>query len=63
MKGFVDKILTELKTNTTLKSEPLVKLLTESIDKSISLGEPTPVIYNNIKSGLTSINAKVKSKN
>jgi len=62
MKGFVDKILTELKTNTTLKSEPLVKLLTESIDKSISLGEPTPVIYNNIKSGLTSINAKVKSK-
>jgi len=40
MKGFVDKILTELKTNTTLKSEPLVKLLTESIDKSISLGEP-----------------------
>jgi len=62
MKGFVDKILAELKTNSTLKSDPLVKMLTESIDKSISLGEPTPVIYNNIKSGLTSINAKVKSK-
>jgi hypothetical protein len=62
MKGFVDKILTELKTNSTLKTDPLVKLLTESIDKSISLGETTPSIYENLKSGLTSINARVKSK-
>jgi len=61
MKGFVDKILTELKTNTTLKSEPLVKLLTESIDKSISLGEPTSSIYTNLKSGLTAINKNIKN--
>lgn len=62
MKGFVDKILTELKTNSTLKSDPLLKILTESIDKSISLGETTPSIYENLKGGLTSINARIKSK-
>jgi hypothetical protein len=63
MKGFVDKIITELKTNARLKSDPLVKMLTESIDKSISLGENEASIYNNLKSGITSINAKIKNKN
>jgi hypothetical protein len=63
MKGFVDKIITELKTNSKLKSEPLVKMLTESIDKSISLGESETAIYNNLKTGISSINAKIKNKN
>lgn len=63
MKGFVDKIITELKTNSRLKSDPLVKMLTESIDKSISLGESEAAIYNNLKTGISSINAKIKNKN
>jgi hypothetical protein len=63
MKGFVNKILTELKTNSKLKSEPLVNMLTESIDKSIVLGESTDSIYLNLKNGISSINSKLKNPN
>jgi hypothetical protein len=63
MKGFVDKILTELKENSTLSSEPLVKILTESIEKSIALGETNASIYRNLKSGIASINKSVQSPN
>jgi hypothetical protein len=63
MKGFVDKILAELKSNSTLKSEPLVKILTESIDKSIALGESDSVIYQNLKSGIVSINTRINDSN
>jgi hypothetical protein len=62
MKDFVNNVLSELKTNSVLKSEPLVKILTESIDKSISLGEPAVSIYKDLKGGIASINATVKSK-
>jgi protein-arginine kinase activator protein McsA len=62
MKGFVDKIITELKTNSKLKSEPLVKMLSESVDKSISLGESELSIYHNLKTGIASVNAKLKDK-
>ena len=63
MKGFVEKILSELKTNSAISSEPLVKILSESIDKSISLGENESSIYRNLKSGLASINKSLKNPN
>jgi hypothetical protein len=61
MNGFVDKIINELKSNKKLSSEPLVKMLTESIDKSVSLGESEASIYNNLKKGVSSINAKLRN--
>jgi protein-arginine kinase activator protein McsA len=62
MKGFVDKTLLELKTNLTISSQPLVKMLVESIDKSIVLGESNESIYKNLKNGLHTINKNLKSK-
>ena len=61
MKGFVDKILTELKSNSAINSEPLIKMLSESIDKSIVLGEMNENIYSNLKNGLVSINNSIKN--
>lgn len=61
MKSFVDKILTELKSNSAINSEPLVKMLSESIDKSIVLGEMNENIYANLKNGLVSINNSIKN--
>lgn len=61
MKGFVDKILNELKSNTAINSQPLVKLLTESIDKSIVLGESQDSIYSNLKNGIAAIKSNVAS--
>jgi hypothetical protein len=63
MKGFVEKILSELKSNPAINSEPLVKILSESIDKSISLGERDALIYENLKSGLASINKTLRNHN
>lgn len=63
MNSFVDKIMTELKSNSALSSEPLVQMLTESIDKSISLGENENSIYVSLKNGISSINQKVKNAN
>ena len=63
MKGFVDTILTELKSNTAINSEPLVKILTDSIDKSISLKENETLIYKNLKSGIRSINETINNSN
>ena len=61
MKGFVDKILSELKSNPAVNAEPMVKILTESIDKSITLGEMPTVIYSNLKNGISAINKTVKN--
>lgn len=63
MKGFVEKILSELKSNPAICSEPLVKILSESIDKSISLGERDSIIYENLKSGISSINKTLRNPN
>jgi hypothetical protein len=61
MSEFVNKILAELKTNAALRSEPLVKMIAESTEKSISLGENREKIYAELKNGLLSINEKVKN--
>jgi len=63
MKGSVNTILAGIKENASLNSEPLVKILTDSIDKSISLGESEMKIYENLKSGLSSINKIVNNSN
>lgn len=61
MKGFVDKILNELKSNTAINSEPLVKMLAESTDKSIALGESIQTVYSNLKSGVSAISSTLKN--
>jgi hypothetical protein len=55
MNQFVHKILSELKTNPKLSTNSLVKMLAESTEKSITLGESENSIYNNLKIGLVSI--------
>jgi hypothetical protein len=61
MSEFVNKILAELKNNSSVKGESLVKMVVESIEKSISLGESKEKIYIDLKTSLVSINEKVKN--
>lgn len=61
MTEFVQRILAELKTNESVNSEPLVKMLVESTTKSITLGENNVTIYSNLKNGLISINESLKN--
>jgi hypothetical protein len=63
MTGFINQILAELKSNSTLASKPLVKMLVESTDKSIALGENTKTVYLNLKEGITAINSALKDSN
>lgn len=63
MTNFVKNVLNELKTNETLKAQPLVKMLTQSIEKSIALGESEASVYHNLKSGLTTVNEQIKDSN
>lgn len=61
MSEFVTKILAELKSNSELNSLPLVKMIVESSEKSISLNESKEKIYLDLKNGLTTINESVKN--
>ena len=63
MTGFINQILAELKSNSTLASEPLVKMLVESTDKSIALGENTKTVYSNLKEGINAINSALNNSN
>lgn len=59
MKAIVQKTLTALQTSSELKSEPLVKMLIDSTQKSISLGESFESIYSNLKSGIIAVNERL----
>jgi len=61
MNHFIEKILAELKTNESLREELLVKMLIESIDKSIALNESEKTIYNSLKLGIVSIGQSIKN--
>ena len=63
MIGFTNQILAELKSNTKLAAQPLVKMLIESIDKSTALGESEKQIYLNLKEGIATINSTLKDEN
>lgn len=63
MNEFVHKVLSELKNNPSLKSEVLVKVIVESAEKSIALGESSESIYNNLKNGLAAVNEKLDNSN
>ena len=58
MKGFVNQLLNSLKSDEKLSKQPLVKMLIESTDKSILLGEHPVAIYDKLKEG---VNALAKS--
>ena len=61
MTQYMQKILEGVKANTAVMSEPLVKMLVESTDKSIALGENLHYVYLQFRSGLFQINEKVES--
>lgn len=61
MNQFVQQILVELKTNPGLNSDPLIKILVDSADKSIALGENSELVYSNLKKGIAAINEKINS--
>lgn len=63
MNELVQRILGELNSNPALRSQPLVKILAESTNKSIELGENPAHIYNSLKSGLVSINESLNDSN
>lgn len=60
MKGFVNQLLNSLKYDEKLSKDPLVKMLIESTDKSILLGEHPVAIYNKLKEGVNAIAKKTK---
>lgn len=55
MNEFLQRMLGELKTNSAVNSEPLVKMLVESTNKSILLGENITAVYSTLKNGLFAI--------
>ena len=61
MSEFVTKVLAELKSNRELNSSPLIKMIVESAEKSISLNESKEKIYFDLKNGLVAINENVKN--
>jgi hypothetical protein len=63
MNEFVQRILSELKTNKSVNSKPLVKMLVESTEKSIALGENITSVYKNLKNGLVAITEKENTPN
>lgn len=58
---FVHNVLSELKNNGEVKDQPLVKMLSQSIEKSIALGESNAAVYHNLKTGLISVNEQLKN--
>jgi hypothetical protein len=55
MNEFVQRIVAELKSNKAVNSEPLVKMLVESTEKSITLGENINSVYKKLREGLVAI--------
>jgi hypothetical protein len=55
MNEFVQRIVAELKSNKAVNSEPLVKMLVESTEKSIKLGENINSVYKKLRDGLVAI--------
>ena len=62
MKDFIQKVLTELNSNHKIKSNSLVKIVTESVNKSIQNKESYDSIYKKLKTDLYSINEHLKSQ-
>ncbi len=61
MNEFVNNVLTEIKGSKTLRAMPLVSMLIESTDKSLSLKENPTSIYNSFRSGIAAINERIKN--
>jgi hypothetical protein len=61
MGNFINTVLSELKANQKLASEPLISILTESTEKSVRLGDSYESIYSSLKKGLVSIYEKTNN--
>lgn len=61
MNEFVNNVLTELRSSKTLSAMPLVSMLIESTDKSLSLKENPNTIYTSFRSGIAAINERIKN--
>lgn len=62
MKDFIQKVLTELNENEKIKSNSLVKMVAESVNKSIQNKENDDSIYKQLKTGLSNINEHLKDQ-
>ena len=62
MKNFVTKVLSELKSDSTLNENSLVRLVVESTDKAIANRESYESVYNQLKNSLVGINEHLKNK-
>jgi len=61
MKGFINQLLNSLRSDQKLGKNPLVKMLVESTDKSIALGEHQVAIYDKLKEGVKTLAKTTKS--
>ena len=62
MKDFVNNVLNELKTDSKINENSLVKLVIESTNKSIMNNDSYDSIYSQLKTSLTDINEHLKNK-
>jgi hypothetical protein len=62
MKDFIQKVLTELNENKNIKSNSLVKMVSESVNKSILNKQSSEFIYKQLKVDLKSINEHLKNQ-
>lgn len=62
MKDFIQKVLTELNNNEKIKSNSLVKMVAESVNKSILNKDSSESIYKQLKTDLSSINEHLRDQ-
>lgn len=62
MKDLINKALNELINDKKLNSNSLIKILTESVNKSIRANEADDSVYKQFKDGLVGINEHLKNK-
>lgn len=62
MKDFVTKVLSELKSDSTLNENSLVRLVVESTNKAIANRESYENVYNQLKTSLVGINEHLKNE-
>jgi len=62
MKDFVNKVISELKNDSNLNENSLVKLVIESTNKSIASNSSYDNIYSELKNSLVGINEHIKNK-
>ena len=61
MSLFVNNVLESINKNDKLNKEPLILMILESTNKSLSLNEKSDKVYSSLRSGLAAINERIKN--